>query len=99
MNACRLCGATNYRRVIERSESGDMRPSGLYQCSGCSVVFADPASWRAGGSDAFDLPASPITPLRPVTVTAAEARASVPGPPSPATRAGRAPSGSPSGGS
>ncbi len=88
MNACRLCGATSYRRVIERNESGDMRPSGLYQCSGCSVVFADPASWRAGGNDAFDMPPTPITPLRPVTVTAAEARASVPGPPSPATRPG-----------
>jgi len=50
-NACRLCGATSYRRVIERDDAGAMRPTGLYSCSGCSVVFANPAMWRDGGAD------------------------------------------------
>jgi hypothetical protein len=45
---CRLCGATTYRRLIERALDGAMRYSGLYRWSGCSVTFADPASWRRG---------------------------------------------------
>ena len=43
-----MCGATSYRHVIARDGSGAMTPAGLYQCSGCSVVFADPAAWREG---------------------------------------------------
>jgi hypothetical protein len=50
INACRTCGATNYRRVVARDTFGHLRPTGLYQCSGCSVVFADPKAWRDGGS-------------------------------------------------
>jgi len=44
--SCRLCGATSYRRVISRDAEGRMVASGLYQCSGCSAVFADPKAWR-----------------------------------------------------
>jgi len=54
LNACRTCGATNYRRVIARDERGDLKPTGLYQCSGCSVVFANPKAWRDGGVDELD---------------------------------------------
>ena len=50
-NACRTCGATNYRRVVERDAHGHLRATGLYQCSGCSVVFANPKAWRDGGVD------------------------------------------------
>lgn len=46
-NACRMCGATSYGRVIERDAKGAMRATGLYRCSGCSVVFADPLQWRS----------------------------------------------------
>ena len=55
MNACRACGATNYRRVIARDDGGDLKPTGLYQCSGCSVVFANPKAWRDGGVDELDV--------------------------------------------
>jgi len=52
-NRCRLCGAASYRRVIERDAGGRLRPTGLYCCSGCSVVFGDPKSWgRAAGDNA-----------------------------------------------
>jgi hypothetical protein len=51
LNACRTCGATNYRRVVERDVQGSLRATGLYRCSGCSVVFADPKEWRDGGAD------------------------------------------------
>ena len=51
VNACRMCGATSYRHVVARDENGKLRPNGLYQCSGCSVVFADPKIWRDGGPD------------------------------------------------
>ena len=67
VNACRMCGATSYRRVLARDENGQLRPNGLYQCSGCSVVFADPRSWRDGGPDVVTQgEAKPLTPvLRP----------------------------------
>jgi hypothetical protein len=45
-NCCRICGATNYRHVVERDATGVMRRTGLYRCSGCSAVFADPRLWR-----------------------------------------------------
>jgi hypothetical protein len=48
INCCRMCGATSYRKVVARDESGAMKSTGLYQCSGCSVVFADPRAWREG---------------------------------------------------
>lgn len=49
VNRCRLCGATSYRRVIQRDEGGALVSTSLFQCSGCSVVFADPKAWRDGG--------------------------------------------------
>lgn len=64
-NACRLCGATSYRRVLARDETGEMKPNGLYQCSGCSVVFTDPQAWRDGGPDTVSA-ATGIKPLTPV---------------------------------
>lgn len=45
-----MCGAASYRPVIDRDGAGAMRASGLYRCSGCSVVFADPRAWRDGGA-------------------------------------------------
>ncbi len=63
INACRMCGATSYRRVLARDERGALRPNGLYQCSGCSVVFADPQAWRDGGADQIQREAvKPLTP-------------------------------------
>ena len=61
LNACRACGATNYRRVIARDDRGDLKPTGLYQCSGCSVVFANPKAWRDGGVDELDVRAGRVT--------------------------------------
>jgi hypothetical protein len=71
LNRCRICGASSYRAVIDRDGSGAMRPTGLYRCSGCSVVFADPAAWRDGDSQAWsaaaqDSPAPPPVPGEPV---------------------------------
>jgi hypothetical protein len=51
LNRCRMCGASSYRPVVDRDGSGGMRATGLYRCSGCSVVFADPRAWREGGAD------------------------------------------------
>jgi hypothetical protein len=53
LNRCRMCGASSYRPVIDRDASGALRPTGLYRCSGCSVVFADPAAWRDGDSQSW----------------------------------------------
>jgi hypothetical protein len=50
-NRCRMCGASSYRHVIDRDGTGAMRATGLYRCSGCSVVFADPRAWRDGDDE------------------------------------------------
>jgi hypothetical protein len=64
-NSCRMCGATSYRRVIARDSEGAMRPTGLYRCSGCSVVFADPRAWREGEEPALSGGGAGIVPLTP----------------------------------
>lgn len=61
-NCCRLCGATSYRPVLARDD-GVLKPSGLFRCSGCSVVFEDPASWRESGRDS-EVP-EPLPPTPP----------------------------------
>ena len=88
MNACRLCGASSYRRVIERDETGAMRHRGLFACSGCSVVFTDPGSWRENGPEPTLLPPPPenrtTSPLiLRLQSTAPEYPASDPAPPQP----------------
>ena len=52
---CRICPATTYRKV--RTLAGD--GSSLYRCSGCGVVFADPAVWREGKAE--EPAAKPVT--------------------------------------
>jgi len=46
INKCHRCGATSYKPVIKRDESGTMKPSGEYQCVGCKLVFTDIDTWR-----------------------------------------------------
>ncbi len=58
-----MCGATSYRPVIARDAAGAMTRTGLYRCSGCSVVFADPRAWREGGNDNVPTPVEPVAPL------------------------------------
>lgn len=60
-----MCGATSYRRVIDRDAHGALRPTALYQCSGCSVVFADPKAWREGEPD-LPSPAPHVESARPL---------------------------------
>lgn len=57
-----MCGASSYRPVLDRDAAGAMRSTGLYRCSGCSVVFADPRAWREGGADDAAPPVSPAAP-------------------------------------
>ncbi len=64
-SCCRMCGATSYRPVIARDAAGAMTRTGLYRCSGCSVVFADPRAWREGGND--DMPPPAIAPKLPMS--------------------------------
>lgn len=42
---CRLCGATSYRRLVERGANGQLGYSNRYRCSGCTLSFTDPAQW------------------------------------------------------
>ena len=46
VNRCRLCGATGYRRVIERDARGVLVVGSRYACSGCRVTFTEPKAWR-----------------------------------------------------
>ena len=64
-----MCGATSYRPVVARGSADEMRQTGLYQCSGCSVVFVDPKAWRDGGIDAVEANPSSVTLLTPLRAT------------------------------
>jgi hypothetical protein len=46
LNQCRKCGSTAYHHVIARDERGAMRASGVYQCTGCHVLFTHLDEWR-----------------------------------------------------
>jgi len=48
MNKCHQCNAKAYKPVIERDAEGAMRPSGVYQCVGCKVLFTSIQEWRTG---------------------------------------------------
>lgn len=50
-NRCGVCGATSYRRVVERDSQGVMRYGEQLICSGCAREFTGMAAWRRGQSD------------------------------------------------
>jgi len=77
---CRLCGTTRYRRVV-LDVFGEPRPTGLYKCSGCSVVFADPTAWRDGEiEEGAGVPPPPLQPRmeHPPLVTSTVSKPIVP---------------------
>ena len=47
-NSCHRCGATAYKTLIARDDTGAMRPSGQYQCVRCKQVFRNVREWRDG---------------------------------------------------
>lgn len=47
-NVCGICGATSYRKVIERDASGVLRPTERLRCTGCEREFVDVLAWRKG---------------------------------------------------
>jgi hypothetical protein len=85
LNRCRMCGASSYRPVLDRDGAGAMRATGLYRCSGCSVVFADPRAWREGGADDAVAPRAPVEApgrgVAPVPMGRQETPAAAPRPP------------------
>jgi len=54
-NSCHRCGATAYKTLIARDDTGAMRPSGQYQCVQCKQVFRDVKEWREGVDAAVGL--------------------------------------------
>jgi DNA-directed RNA polymerase subunit RPC12/RpoP len=44
---CRQCGASNYRRLVQRGANGVMGYVDRYGCSGCSLTFGSPSEWRS----------------------------------------------------
>lgn len=42
---CRECGATSYQRVLDRTPTGALQPTGQYKCTGCRNVFASIRAW------------------------------------------------------
>ena len=45
-NSCGCCGATAYKSLMARDDSGVMRASGHYQCVQCKRVFSSLGEWR-----------------------------------------------------
>jgi hypothetical protein len=37
-----------YKQVIQRDAAGVMSPSGVYQCTGCHLLFRKISEWRHG---------------------------------------------------
>ena len=54
VNRCHQCGATSYKPVIKRDETGTMRPSGEYKCVGCQLTFTDIEAWKLGSQEPLD---------------------------------------------
>lgn len=48
VNKCHACGSATYLQVIQRDAAGAMSPSGVYQCSGCRMLFSSIGEWRNG---------------------------------------------------
>lgn len=46
MTKCHVCGATSFRKVIERDPGGAMSHLGRFACDGCGMVFTDRQVWR-----------------------------------------------------
>ena len=67
-----MCGATSYRRVIARDDTGALRPTDHYQRSGCTLVFSDPKAWWEGGQGEAIVPISLSPALHPIEVPTAE---------------------------
>lgn len=42
---CCKCGATSYQQVIDRTQTGQLKPTGEYKCTGCRNVFASIRAW------------------------------------------------------
>jgi hypothetical protein len=80
-----MCGATNYRRVVARDDLGALRATELYQCSGCSVVFADPKAWRDGDTAQAPSPTTSSAVQYPATGTSVPGSDSAPRAPNLAT--------------
>lgn len=51
-NRCGLCGATSYRKVVERDAHGVMHRGDRIVCTGCTHEFDDIEAWRQSQSDA-----------------------------------------------
>jgi hypothetical protein len=45
-NSCGRCGATAYKSLMARDDTGVMRASGLYQCVQCRRIFSSLLEWR-----------------------------------------------------
>jgi len=57
INKCHQCGATSYKPVIKRDESGTMKPTEEHQCVGCKLIFKEIDEWRIGPAQQRDQPA------------------------------------------
>ena len=68
---CRMCGASSYRRLVQRGPDGAMGYGDLYRCSGCSVTFTDPSAWRQGPEPDIAQPTVEGPPDKPLTSFAA----------------------------
>ncbi|CAD5374886.1 C2H2-type domain-containing protein [Rubrivivax sp. A210] len=64
--ACRRCGTRSYRPVIARDDSGALRPTSTYRCTGCSLLFTSRQAWRDGeGATPTPAPAQSLAHLAP----------------------------------
>jgi hypothetical protein len=51
---CPLCGSNNCKFVTFERKNGTRYVSELFQCAGCSVLFADPLAFSRLVKDTYD---------------------------------------------
>lgn len=63
---CRICGFDRYHQVSVLRRDGSRYTTSFYACSGCSVMFLNPAHWSADSSAPANIEAPPtvVTVLR-----------------------------------
>lgn len=61
MSKCHVCGATSFRKVIERDPGGAMSHLGRFACEGCGMVFTDRQVWSGAAQILSEAPDHPIS--------------------------------------
>jgi hypothetical protein len=61
---CRICGFDRWHNISVRRKSGALYTTSFYACSGCSVMFLNPAQFNAYSNAAPNIEMPRVVALR-----------------------------------